>query len=71
MFGGQKAKPGMIIVRQRGTKFLPGKNVRKGRDDTLYAEVRGVVKFGTKRIKKFDDSQKIAKVVSVEQNPKI
>ena len=69
--GGQKAKPGMIIVRQRGTKFLPGKNVRKGRDDTLYAGVKGVVKFGTKRIKKFDDSQKIAKVVSVEQNPKI
>ena len=62
---GQKAKPGMIIIRQRGTKFLPGKNVKKGRDDTLYAMTEGVVKFGTKRKKSFDNSQRIAKVVNV------
>lgn len=62
---GQKVKPGMIIVRQRGTKFCPGKNVKKGSDDTLYAAKEGIVKFKTKRKKRFDNSQRIAKVVNV------
>jgi large subunit ribosomal protein L27 len=44
-FGGQTVKGGSIIVRQRGTKFHPGKNVGKGSDDTLFAKVAGVVKF--------------------------
>lgn len=66
LYSGQKAKPGMIIVRQRGTKFLAGKNVRKGADDTLYAAKEGIVKFKTKKIRKFDNSQRIAKVVNVE-----
>ena len=66
LFAGQKVKPGMIIIRQRGTKFLPGTNVRKGNDDTLYAIKEGVVKFTTKRKKCFDGSQRIAKVVNVE-----
>lgn len=66
LFEGEKVKPGMIIIRQRGTKFLPGKNVRKGSDDTLYAVKEGLVKFRTKRIKRFDRSQRIAKVVNVE-----
>lgn len=64
--GGQKAQPGSIIVRQRGTKFLPGKNVRRGKDDTLYSIIKGVVKFTTKRIKHFDGSRRIVKVVNVE-----
>jgi len=64
--GGQKAQPGSIIIRQRGTKFLPGKNVRRGKDDTLYAITKGIVKFVTKKIKKFDGNRRIAKVVSVE-----
>ena len=64
--GGQKAKAGSIIVRQRGTRFLPGKNVRRGKDDTLYAIKEGVVKFVTKKIKKFDGNRRIAKTVSVE-----
>lgn len=63
---GQKAKAGSIIVRQRGTRFLPGKNVRRGGDDTLYALKEGVVCFATKRKKNFDKSQRIAKVVNVE-----
>jgi len=67
LFGGQKAQPGSIIVRQRGSKFLPGKNVRKGKDDTLYAISKGIVKFVTKKIKKFDGSRKVAKVVNVEK----
>ena len=66
LFGGQMAKPGMIIIRQRGTKFLPGKNVKRGKDDTLYAIAEGVVRFGTKRKRSFDNSQRIAKIVSIE-----
>ena len=63
--GGQKAQPGSVIIRQRGTKFVPGKNVRLGKDDTIYAIAKGVVEFATKKIKKFDGSRRIAKVVSV------
>jgi len=66
LYEGQKAKPGMVIIRQRGTKFLAGKNVKRGADDTLYAMKEGIVKFATKRKLKFDGSQRIAKVVSVE-----
>jgi large subunit ribosomal protein L27 len=47
-FGGQRVVAGNILVRQRGTKFHPGKNVRRGRDDTLFALVDGVVKFEPK-----------------------
>ncbi|PIP17340.1 MAG: 50S ribosomal protein L27 [Candidatus Portnoybacteria bacterium CG23_combo_of_CG06-09_8_20_14_all_37_13] len=54
LFAGQKVKPGSIIIRQRGTKFKPGKNVKRGADDTLYATKIGIVKFLTKRIKRFD-----------------
>lgn len=66
IFGGQAAKIGSIIVRQRGTKFIPGKNVRRGKDDTLYAVKKGIVRFATKRKKGFNNSQSKIKVVSVE-----
>ena len=62
---GQVVKPGNIIVRQRGTKFLPGKNVKRGKDDTLYATKEGVIEFKTKRKMKFDRSRKIVKIVNV------
>ena len=45
IFGGQKCVAGNIIVRQRGTKHNPGKNVAIGKDDTLYALVDGTVQF--------------------------
>jgi large subunit ribosomal protein L27 len=48
-FGGEKVIAGNIIVRQRGTKFHPGTNVKKGKDDTLFAVADGVVKFEVKR----------------------
>ena len=48
-YSGQTVTAGTIIVRQRGTKFHPGFNVGKGRDDTLFAKADGVVKFGTRR----------------------
>lgn len=44
-FGGQRVKAGMVLVRQRGTRFLPGVNVGRGRDDTLFAKADGVVTF--------------------------
>ena len=66
LYEGQEVRPGMIIIRQRGTKFLVGKNVKKGADDTIYAMKTGKVKFTTIRKKKFGGSQRIAKVVNVE-----
>lgn len=44
-FGGQTVSGGSILVRQRGTRFKPGDNVGKGKDDTLYAKVGGIVEF--------------------------
>ena len=66
LFAGQKAKVGQILVRQRGTKLLPGKNVKRAGDDTLYALKEGLVRFTTKRKKGFDRTQRIAKIVNVE-----
>ena len=45
LFGGQAAKAGAIIIRQRGTRFHAGDNVKIGRDHTLFATVEGAVKF--------------------------
>lgn len=47
-FGGQLVKAGNILVRQRGTKFHPGDNVKKGSDDTLFSTVDGIVNFERK-----------------------
>jgi len=44
-FGGQRVRSGNIIVRQRGTKFKPGKNVGLGKDHTIFATTEGFVKF--------------------------
>jgi len=63
---GQFARVGMIIVRQRGTKYLLGKNVRLGSDDTIYAAKEGIVKFATKSKKLFNGRRRMAKVISVE-----
>ena len=65
LYEGEKTQPGSIIIRQRGTKFIPGKNVRRGRDDTLYALKQGTVKFKTIRKDKFDGNKRNAKVVEV------
>ena len=66
IFGGQVVKTGQIIVRQRGTKFRVGKNVKRGADDTLFALANGVVKFTTKKIRLFTDKLAERKFVSVE-----
>ena len=67
LFAGQQAKAGQILIRQRGTKFLPGKNVGLGKDHTLFALKQGIVSFATKRKRGFDNSQRIAKVVNVSE----
>jgi len=52
-FGGEAISAGSIIIRQRGTRVNPGKNVGVGRDDTLFALTTGVVKFIDRQNKKF------------------
>jgi len=64
-FGGQKVLTGQIIIRQRGTKFRPGKNVKRGEDDTLFALKDGVVKFTAKKVKVFTGKIALKKFVSV------
>lgn len=64
--GGQLVHPGMIIVRQRGTKFHPGNNVRRGSDDTLYATAIGTVCFSKKRMPNFYGKLRLKKIVHVK-----
>jgi len=54
-FGGTEITAGTILIRQRGTKFHPGKNVGRGGDDTLFALVDGSVEFGTRKGRKVID----------------
>lgn len=63
---GQKVMVGEIIIRQRGTKYIPGKNVLRAGDDTLYAGKDGIVKFAQKTKIKFDGSPKKATMVYVQ-----
>ncbi|MCH8049760.1 50S ribosomal protein L27 [Patescibacteria group bacterium] len=65
IFGGQHAKSGNIIVRQRGTKFRPGLNVGIGNDHTLFALADGKVQFSERRIKKYDGRTFREKFVNV------
>ena len=54
-YDGTAVSAGSIIVRQRGPKFHPGQNVRRGGDDTLFATINGRVKFGSRRGRKLVD----------------
>ena len=63
---GQTAKVGSIIIRQRGTVTLPGKNVSMGKDHTIFSIKAGKVKFASKRKTHFDGSIKRFPTVSVE-----
>ena len=62
-FGGSSVSAGTIIIRQRGTKFHPGKNVGIGGDDTLFALVDGSVQFGHRK------GRKVIDIVPVETVP--
>lgn len=67
IFGGSAIKCGQIIVRQRGTKIMPGENVKRGKDDTLYAIADGFVKFKKINHQRFNGNGKRKQVVSVEK----
>jgi len=66
LYAGEAARAGSIIVRQRGTKYRAGKNVKRGKDDTLFAIAAGLIKFTTRKIKTFDNQLKWVKFVNVE-----
>ena len=66
LFGGERAPAGAVIVRQRGARFRPGKNVRVGKDDTLYAAVAGVVRFAKRTVKRFTGGRVTRNIVTVE-----
>ncbi len=53
IYGGSKATPGNILVRQKGTKFFPGDGVSMGKDYTLFSIIAGIVNFKTLKGKKF------------------
>jgi len=67
---GQTITAGSVLIRQRGTKYHPGENVSKGKDDTLFATISGIVKFKKKNRKKFDGSFKFATFVNVFKSTK-
>ena len=65
-FDGQPVTAGMVLARQRGSKFRAGLNVKKGSDDTLFAVRPGVVKISQKKVRRFDGSLKPAKYINVK-----
>ena len=65
IFGDQKVEKGQIIIRQRGTKWHPGKNVKRGEDDTLFSLLDGFVKFSTKKVRSFTGKMVQRRFVSV------
>lgn len=62
---GEMITKGAIIIRQRGTRFHAGKNVKKGKDDTLFALAAGKVKFSERKRMRFDGKLSMAKFVDV------
>lgn len=65
LYAGETARPGSVIVRQRGTKFIKGKNVEMGKDHTLYAVKVGKVSYRNKRKVRFDGTTVVRKEVNV------
>lgn len=63
---GEKATVGEVIVRQRGTKVVPGLNVGVGKDHTIFALKEGIVEFKNKRKQNFDGTSSVRKTVSVK-----
>jgi len=63
---GQAVQTGDIIIRQRGSKYIEGENVKRGGDDTLYATTDGTVKFSSKQKIRYDGLKTRKKVVNVK-----
>lgn len=66
---GQAVKPGQIIVKQRGTKYYPGNNVKRAGDDSLISLIYGIVQFSKKKMLRFDGNLKLRTIVSVTSKP--
>jgi len=66
LYSGERAEVGNVIVRQRGTQFLPGRNVALGKDHTLYAAKEGTVLFKNKRKTRYDGKVFMQKQVNVQ-----
>ncbi|MEK7657914.1 MAG: 50S ribosomal protein L27 [Patescibacteria group bacterium] len=62
---GQAVKTGEILIRQRGSKYIAGRNVGRGGDDTLYALKNGAVKFLSRKKIRFDGSRRYVKVITI------
>jgi large subunit ribosomal protein L27 len=65
LYDGQTAQPGSILIRQRGNKFYPGKNVEQGKDHTLFSLITGKVKFTKKRRTNFHGKTKKISVINI------
>ncbi len=65
LYDGERAQPGSIIVRQRGTVIMAGTNVGLGKDHTIFALKEGTVKFGSRRKTSFNGTKAVKKTVSV------
>jgi len=66
IYGDQKVKVGNIIIRQRGTKYHPAENVKRGEDDTLFSLIDGTVRFKKKKVRSFTGKLETRMFVSVE-----
>lgn len=65
LFAGQKAKAGAIIVRQRGSTYLPGDNVKRGGDDTLFATASGTISFQRRTKIRFNGQRAVRRYIHV------
>jgi len=64
-FDNQTVNAGNVLIRQRGTKWYPGLNTKRGHDDTIYALKDGIVQFSTKKKKDFTGQTKKVSVINV------
>lgn len=65
LYGGQFAKVGSIIVRQRGSQFRAGRNTSVGKDDSIFTTKEGTVKFINKKVKKYTGKIEAIKIITV------
>lgn len=67
---GERVNAGQVLVRQHGTPIFPGKNVRRGRNDTLYSALAGNVRFTERKRTRFDGSKKMTTFANVTPTEK-
>ncbi|MFA5021257.1 MAG: 50S ribosomal protein L27 [Patescibacteria group bacterium] len=66
LYGGETAKTGAIVVRQRGTRYRAGVGAKRSNDDSIFAIKTGKVKFNKKKVKKFTGKLEYAQIVSIQ-----